>query len=86
MPTKCPHRGSCGTLIPGWLVGDHPSVKEGEVGRAICFSRNMFQCCFDSTVVPFTSTIWHQRGVRTVTVLHMTKHYKTVNVATFFPV
>ena len=51
MPTKCPHRGSCGALIPGWLVGDHPSVKEGEVGRAICFSRNMFQCCFDSKVI-----------------------------------
>lgn len=84
MPTKCPHRGSCGTLIPGWLVGDHPSVKEGEVGRAICFSRNMFQCCFDSKV------IWVRncgvRGVRTVTVSHMTKHYETVNVATFFPV
>ena len=45
MPTECPPRYTCGTLYPGWLKGDHPTVDEGEVKRAVCFSKGLGRCC-----------------------------------------
>ena len=45
MPTACPPRYTCGTLYPGWLTGDHPTVDEGEVRRAVCFSNGLGWCC-----------------------------------------
>ena len=45
MPTTCPPRYTCGTLYPGWLKGDHPTVDEGEVKRIVCFSKGLGRCC-----------------------------------------
>ena len=36
MPTKAPKRLSCGTTIPIWMNGSHPSVEEGAVNRTAC--------------------------------------------------
>ena len=45
MPTTCPPLDTCGTLYPGWLEGDHPTVDEGKVKRAVCFSKGLGRCC-----------------------------------------
>ena len=36
MPTKAPMLGSCGTRVPIWMNGSHPSVEEGAVNRIAC--------------------------------------------------
>lgn len=48
MANSCPRRFQCGTIVPGWLKGELPSVQEGVVSRRVCFhqSRN---CCYEST-------------------------------------
>ena len=48
MASSCPRRFQCGTIVPGWLNGELPSVQDGVVSRRICFhqSRN---CCYEST-------------------------------------
>ena len=48
MPTTCPPPFTCGTRLPGWLSGDHPTVEEGEVSRTVCFTRHPNMCCRDS--------------------------------------
>ena len=45
MPTTCPPPFTCGTRLPGWLKGDHPTVEEGEVSRTVCFTRHPSRCC-----------------------------------------
>ncbi|XP_068746819.1 uncharacterized protein [Montipora capricornis] len=45
MPTKCVPKLHCGTLSPGWLNGNHPTVGEGQVKRMICFT-NEDNCCY----------------------------------------
>ena len=36
MPTTTPKKHSCGTIIPIWMNGSHPSVEEGVVNRTAC--------------------------------------------------
>ena len=45
MPTTCPPPYTCGTISPGWLKGDHPTVEDGEVIRRVCFARHSIRCC-----------------------------------------
>ena len=44
MATTCPNIRRCGTNVPGWMSGSHPSVANGEVTRKVCYhwSNN---CC-----------------------------------------
>jgi len=36
MPESCPDRLSCGTVVPIWMNGKHPTVDEGTVIRKAC--------------------------------------------------
>ena len=47
MASECPSPFTCGTIVPGWLKGDLPSVQEGVVSRTICFLQNR-DCCYRS--------------------------------------
>ena len=38
MPTKRVDAYHCGTVWSGWLDGAHPTLKDGEVHRTVCFS------------------------------------------------
>ena len=44
IPTSCPPDKRCGTDIPGWLEGSHPTVADGQVSRRVCF-RYVNNCC-----------------------------------------
>ena len=49
--TKCISKGKrCGTDVPGWMNGTHPTVDEGVVSRKVCFSgyRN---CCYRNVTI-----------------------------------
>ena len=48
MANSCPRRFHCGTIVPGWLKGELPSVQEGIVSRKACFNQNR-NCCYEST-------------------------------------
>ena len=41
---SCVDRYRCGTYIPGWLNGSHPTVNEGVVQRRVCFGFH-HHCC-----------------------------------------
>lgn len=43
MATDCVKYKRCGGNFPGWLIGDHPSVADGEVEGRVCF-RNTADC------------------------------------------
>lgn len=45
--TSCVESNHCGTSVPGWMLGRHPSVVEGVVRRFACFSQKQ-QCCMYS--------------------------------------
>ena len=45
--TSCVASNRCGTSVPGWMLGRHPSVVEGVVRRFACFSQKQ-QCCMYS--------------------------------------
>lgn len=47
MASKCPKQFRCGTIVPGWLEGKDPSVKDGIVSRKVCFHQNR-NCCYAS--------------------------------------
>ena len=47
MPTECVQGERCGTAMPGWLNGAHPTVADGEESRTVCFQFNS-QCCYES--------------------------------------
>ena len=38
IPTHCLPHHRCGTDLPGWMDGAHPTVDEGVVSRKVCFS------------------------------------------------
>ena len=49
--TQCiPGAQRCGTDLPGWMDGAHPTVDEGVVSRKVCFSgyRN---CCYHNVMI-----------------------------------
>lgn len=48
MANSCPRRFQCGTIVPGWLNGELPSVQEGVVSRRVCFHQNR-NCCYETT-------------------------------------
>ena len=50
MAESCVDNHHCGTHVPGWLNGSHPSVNEGAVQRRVCF-RYYGDCCFFSTYI-----------------------------------
>lgn len=50
MANECPDERKCGTLVPGWLQGSLPSVKDGKVTRKVCFNRRN-NCCRTSVEV-----------------------------------
>ena len=50
MATTCVPADHCGTFVPGWLVGNHPSVDEGLVVRSVCLSKSQV-CCMTSVSV-----------------------------------
>ena len=50
MLTTCVDKNRCATHSPGWLKGAHPTMKEGEVDRQVCFdalSNPSPNCCQD---------------------------------------
>ena len=44
IPTHCLPHHRCGTDLPGWMNGTHPTVDEGVVSRKVCFSGYQ-NCC-----------------------------------------
>lgn len=44
MPEQCVPVKRCGTVAPGWLNGNHPTVDELVVTREVCFHL-MDECC-----------------------------------------
>ncbi|KAK2876093.1 hypothetical protein Q8A67_020189 [Cirrhinus molitorella] len=44
MPETCVDWKSCGTYIPMWLNGKHPTVEDGVVTRGVCGS-HVYGCC-----------------------------------------
>ena len=50
MPDKCVLKYRCGTAIPGWLNGSHPTVTEGVVTRTVCYSF-WRDCCVKSHII-----------------------------------
>lgn len=44
MATRCVPKNHCGTHVPGWLAGSHPSVEEGIVWRKVCYHWDS-SCC-----------------------------------------
>ena len=47
MADSCVHdRYRCGTYVPGWLNGSHPTLNEGAVQRRVCFSYSSDCCSF----------------------------------------
>lgn len=47
MATSCVPANRCGTLVPGWMAGKHPSVEDGVVKHFVCFAMNQL-CCMAS--------------------------------------
>ena len=70
-------------VIPQWktekLLGKRASARSQS---AVKYSTSL-GC---GIVLPFTSTFWNQPFVRTVTVSHTTKYYRTMDTATFVQV
>ena len=50
MAESCVDNSLCGTYLPGWLNGSHPTVNEGAVQRRVCF-RYYGDCCYFSTYI-----------------------------------
>ena len=44
MPTSCAPINRCGTNVPGWLAGSHPSAEEGIVTSRVCYHWNSNGC------------------------------------------
>ena len=50
MPDKCVLEYRCGTEIPLWLNGSHPTVAEGVVTRKACYTGGS-DCCWRSNII-----------------------------------
>ena len=50
IPTHCPPVLRCGTDLPGWMDGAHPTVDEGVVSRKVCF-HGFGNCCFHNIMI-----------------------------------
>ncbi|XDV15911.1 hypothetical protein PO909_015852, partial [Leuciscus waleckii] len=48
IPDTCVARYSCGTRIPLWIRGGHPTVTDGVVTRDVCGDWNNYCCYFGS--------------------------------------
>ncbi|XP_073763339.1 uncharacterized protein isoform X1 [Danio rerio] len=46
IPDTCVAVYSCGTLIPLWIRGGHPTVKDGVVTRDVCGNDGSGYCCY----------------------------------------
>ena len=51
MAESCVDSSLCGTEVPGWLNGSHPTVNEGAVQRRVCFWYVLGDCCSYSTYI-----------------------------------
>lgn len=47
IPDTCFDMYSCGTAVPLWISGGHPTVKDGIVNRSVC-SQWCSSCCYNS--------------------------------------
>lgn len=50
MAKRCVPEKRCGAEVGGWLNGPHPSEKEGEVNRTVCFQYGESCCLWRTTV------------------------------------
>ena len=50
MLDRCVPTLLCGTEVPGWLSGGHPTVAQGIVSRKVCFHWSQ-DCCHLSRIV-----------------------------------
>ncbi|KAL9973650.1 hypothetical protein ACROYT_G020131 [Oculina patagonica] len=57
MADSCVSRRHCGTGLPGWLQGSHPSVADGVVRRKVCFQWSDY-CCPRSTMIDVRNCGW----------------------------
>ena len=49
--TQCiPEAQRCGTDLPGWMDGAHPTVDEGVISRNVCFS-GYHKCCYRNVTI-----------------------------------
>ncbi|XP_039540196.1 uncharacterized protein LOC120487851 [Pimephales promelas] len=48
IPDTCVAQGRCGTSIPLWIRGGHPTVTDGVVTRDVCGNAGSFCCYFGS--------------------------------------
>ena len=48
--THCLPDHRCGTDLPGWMDGAHPTVDEGVVSRKVCFS-GWSECCYRNITI-----------------------------------
>ncbi|XP_073775001.1 uncharacterized protein isoform X2 [Danio rerio] len=51
MPDTCVNMNSCGTNIPLWLSGGHPTVEDGVVTRDVCGSFDIICCLYPSNPI-----------------------------------
>ena len=59
MPTTRVPLYRCGTRLPGWLDGAHPTVEDGKIKRRVCFSDRKRRCEYLSPrlVVPHATVV-----------------------------
>ena len=41
---KCVPERRCGTVVPGWMQGNHPTAADGVVTRRVCYHYS-YNCC-----------------------------------------
>ena len=54
MLESCAPLGKCGTTLPVWLNGTHPSVQEGLVNRTVCIGYSSWwvkSCCIRNQTI-----------------------------------
>ena len=51
IPDKCVLMYRCGTEIPVWLNGTHPTAAERVVTRTVCYNSYQGGCCWKSNII-----------------------------------